>query len=35
MDKHCIKVAYGVKINKKVDADRRNSGTALKFVGVC
>lgn len=35
MDKHRIKVLYGVKVNKKVDADRRNSGAVLKFVAVC
>lgn len=35
MNKHRIKVVDGVKVDKKVDADRRNSGTFLKFVGVC
>lgn len=35
MGKHRVKIVCEVKVNKKADADRRNSGTVLKFVGVC
>lgn len=35
MNKHRIKFVYVVKVNKKVDTDRRNSGIVLIFVGVC
>lgn len=34
INKHRVKSVWEVKVNKKADADRRNSGTVLKFVGV-